>query len=531
MSEATPPSKLSARDAELLALYAEDLLTDEQAIELNQRLHGEPTLLSAIAQYAEIEEHLRALLEEEHAADQGDWFVLMSELRDAEQRAEAVLAEQPMKTKPKKTSRRNGEDTPSAKEVADVLWYLGKRPVVWGPVAAVLVVALTLVVAFRGGESQPERIVEQPDATSEPVPVGPEAPATPPIVAALTAEYNAQWQTAPGGIAPRVGDELAQGLRLVLAGGAVQLTTRSGAVVTLQGPTEARVHAEGRVELVHGRLLARCETPESKGFTVFTDTAEVTDIGTVFAVERNAQGQTITGVLDGHVALGYKVSQDEPRILRTGDVAGVSAQGVALAPPPTQAAQIFEDWANLLRPVAVSGDAVFLERPPPSFPENDEKVHVYREPAGVVLREDLTVSRTKPGIYRPTEQRGQAVVAAGTRVDSYFVHINRPSRPTHRVTRSFTVSFDQPVIALIAHTDLIIESNGRLGDPASRYLKAGGLGLVSKSGFAPDAPQVDTIEWSDDRKTLTVTLNVEDADQFRVLTQSAAVPHPTPTPQ
>jgi hypothetical protein len=193
---------------------------------------------------------------------------------------------------------------------------------------------------------------------------------------------------------------------------------------------------------------------------------------------------------------------------------------MAINTPSIDVIERFGALGKMHRPVKVAGDAIFMNSMPAKLPEDEQLVRVYREPAGVLLQEDLVVSRTETGLYRPTDPNERSTLAAGTRVDSFFVHINRPRRPTARVTKTFTLTFDQPVVALIVHTDLVIQTNGRLGNKDVRYPKSGGIGLVSKSGFEPDAPQVDSIQWSDDRKTLTVTLNVEDADQFRVLTLS-----------
>ncbi|MEM9347246.1 MAG: LamG-like jellyroll fold domain-containing protein [Planctomycetota bacterium] len=306
MSDATPPIKLSARDAELLARYAEDLLTDEQAVELNQRLHAEPGLLSAIAQHAELEEHMRALLDEEHAADQGDWFVLMSELRDAEQRAEALLVEQPAKTRPKKAPRRSGEDTPSVKEVAEVLWHLGKRPIVWGPLAAMLALAVTLVIVFTGRDGTPDPIAKQPDNTpSEPGRVGPEdrspIPPSDPIVATLTAEYDAVWSADSAGGASAPGSPLRAGQRLTLTQGFAEVTTTRGAIALIEAPATIEFLDNPNAIYLHsGKLVGICETPSSKGFVVRTPHMDVVDLGTEFGVTVGPN-RVETVVFDGEV--------------------------------------------------------------------------------------------------------------------------------------------------------------------------------------------------------------------------------------
>ncbi|MEM9348324.1 MAG: FecR family protein [Planctomycetota bacterium] len=393
-----------------------------------------------------------------------------------------------------------------------------------GSIAALLVMALVLYAVFVGpgdDRTAPETAGMQPDEPASIQATGPPVnPLPSPTVATLTADYGASWQTASGGIAPGVGDGLKPGRQLSLADGAVQLTTRSGAVVTLQGPAEVRVHAQSRVELVQGRLLARCETPESKGFTVFTDTAEVTDIGTVFAVERDGQGRTITGVLDGHVALSYKLNNDGPRLLKAGDVAAVSAQGLALTEPPTEVSQRFDDWGKLLRPVKVTGEAVLVDTMPERLSEDDAMVRVYREALGKLLQDDMIVSRTEPGLYRPIDGNQKTALPAGTRVDSYLVHLDRPRSPTDILTKRFTITFEQPVAALVVHRQMLLATDKNFGAPGMQNSKAGGRGLVTLRGFGPDNPQLDSIRWSDDRKTLDVTLNVQNHDQFRVLTLS-----------
>ncbi|MEM9347877.1 MAG: FecR domain-containing protein [Planctomycetota bacterium] len=406
--------------------------------------------------------------------------------------------------------------------------FTPKRVAILATAAALLLGVVLAIVLLVGGPDGTQEIAGTPE---QPAAVDGQIDARPRVVATLTAERDAVWERQPV-------PDLRAGQRFKLTQGTAEITTQRGAVAILEAPATVELldndndnDNDNAIRLHAGKLVGICDTESSKGFTVFTDTAEVTDIGTVFGVERDAFGQTMVGVLSGHVVLSYKASNDEARLLEAGDVAAVSAQGLAIAKPPADAIERFHDWGRLLRPVTVSGDAVFVENMPAELHQDHELVRVYREPAGVLLHEDLGVSRTQTGPYRPSDPKERSTVTTGTRVDSYFVHINRPSRPTNSISRTFTITFDQPVVGLIVHTDLVIETNGRFGNPGMRYLKAGGIGLVSKSGFEPDAPQVDSIQWSDNRKTLTVTLNVEDADQFRVLTLSPETTSAPGTPE
>ncbi|MCG8585702.1 MAG: FecR family protein [Pirellulales bacterium] len=122
------------------------------------------------------------------------------------------------------------------------------------------------------------------------------------------------------------------GQRLAISEGLVEIRYATGAEVTIEGPAEFTVGGTGatatppnvnnRVEqhsiskrrneagyencgfLKRGKLVARCETSESKGFTIFTPTTMVEDLGTEFAVEVGEDEATVLHVYDGRVSLG-----------------------------------------------------------------------------------------------------------------------------------------------------------------------------------------------------------------------------------
>jgi hypothetical protein len=87
---------------------------------------------------------------------------------------------------------------------------------------------------------------------------------------------------------------------LRLAAGSAQVKFASGAVVTLNAPSEIEVLGDNRLFLRDGSIVPFVP-PAAKGFTVVSPTGEVIDLGTEFAVSVGARGETSVYVLDGEV--------------------------------------------------------------------------------------------------------------------------------------------------------------------------------------------------------------------------------------
>ncbi|MCG8584997.1 MAG: FecR family protein, partial [Pirellulales bacterium] len=147
-------------------------------------------------------------------------------------------------------------------------------------------------------------------------------------VATLTAWRSPEW-VKEHAISPR-DHRIAVGQTVALASGLIEITYDSGAKVVIEGPaefviggtkaggTEAQGREAGSGEPVHpssfilhpsnsgylalGKLAARCDTSESKGFAIATPNACVVDLGTEFGVEVDASGSEVA-VLSGEVEL------------------------------------------------------------------------------------------------------------------------------------------------------------------------------------------------------------------------------------
>lgn len=243
----------------LLATLAEGGLSTDQRSRLAALLREHPEARLFYKRYLEV----HVMLEWEAGALASD-------------PAESIVFAPPsFETKPSG----DADDRPSAREVGGVLLYLASRPRVWGPVAAmlILVVSLTLVLVLSGND-EPEPIVVRPPGVETPM-------AGPAAVATLTGVWDAVWDAELGGGA-RVGDRLAVGQRLLLTEGFAEITTDRGAVAVLEAPAAVELlDNDNAIHLHAGKLVGICETESSKGFLVRTPHMDITDLGTRFGVD------------------------------------------------------------------------------------------------------------------------------------------------------------------------------------------------------------------------------------------------------
>lgn len=131
-----------------------------------------------------------------------------------------------------------------------------------------------------------------------------QAPSTPAPqaqwVATLTAERDAVWERRPG-------QGLFAGQRLTLTRGLAQIKTVSGAVAILEAPaTIELLDNDNAIRLIVGRIVGRCESERSKGFTVYTRSARIVDIGTEFGVSVDPAGELEVHVLQGQVVVALE---------------------------------------------------------------------------------------------------------------------------------------------------------------------------------------------------------------------------------
>lgn len=95
------------------------------------------------------------------------------------------------------------------------------------------------------------------------------------------------------------GDAICSGQRVELSSGAVNLHFASGAKVRLVGPAILEPKSANSALLVLGEVAAAAETPQSRGFTLQTRTAQLVDIGTRFTAAAAADGRCRVEVSSG----------------------------------------------------------------------------------------------------------------------------------------------------------------------------------------------------------------------------------------
>ena len=156
----------------------------------------------------------------------------------------------------------------------------------------------------------------------------PEGPTDSEYVAILNHRHNAVWLEGPP---PSVSDpRLRVGRKLVLVSGLIEVKYYTGARVVIEGPAEfwvgatepaERARGEGesgslreanRGYLALGKLVARVEGKDAKGFTIDTPFARVEDLGTEFGVEVLNSGGAEVVVLAGEVDVVHEAADGLP---------------------------------------------------------------------------------------------------------------------------------------------------------------------------------------------------------------------------
>ena len=134
----------------------------------------------------------------------------------------------------------------------------------------------------------------------------------------LAEQSDAVWETQTLGR----GELLPQGV-LKLKSGIAQLELFSGVTVILQGRTEFEVHSAMEMTVARGKLRAIVPEP-AQGFRVRTNSGEVVDLGTDFALDVTGQHADLH-VLDGEIE--WHPSSQPIRRLADGDSLRWTANG------------------------------------------------------------------------------------------------------------------------------------------------------------------------------------------------------------
>ncbi len=140
--------------------------------------------------------------------------------------------------------------------------------------------------------------VETADGRSPAQSDGSSSPPAKQVVGRVSGLDGVEWESDEQAL--RFGETVLQGRMISLTSGVVELLLTTGAKVTIEGPAKFEAGSTIETTLDHGKIAAAVPRA-ARGFTIFTPTSEVVDLGTQFGVSVDDLGDTEVHVFDGDV--------------------------------------------------------------------------------------------------------------------------------------------------------------------------------------------------------------------------------------
>lgn len=342
------------------------------------------------------------------------------------------------------------------------------------------------------------------------------APAVPAVIAQSIGGYDA------AGKPLRPGDQVLSG-RLTVDRGVVRLDFASGAQVAVEGPADLQILDEMHIRLERGVVTAM--VPESAvGFAVDTSLARVVDLGTAFGIAVSDDGLTEICVFDGEVEVDHRTkgsTTSPPRRVSEGQAVQASHASDTIDSVEFETTRYERAWPVNSGVLQTTGLMKFVSPGPGFVPgryEDTEHIVVFAERRNVLLKEPLPVDLAEPGEYKRLRRREQDVLQPGQRVRSYLLQLDPVGKQILRgrdKPRVFgQITFDSPIVGLIAAQRNLSETDDLLGDPEGDY------GDLAR-GVEPsseDEEGKDAVILAADQRTLILNLAAASAvDQLRVI--------------
>ena len=305
------------------------------------------------------------------------------------------------------------------------------------------------------------------------------------------------------------GDFLTRGNHLILDEGRLALKFDSGAKLAVVGPAELIVGGPNSARLLHGQVMVRVPG-KIKGFALQTPVEKVIDLGTAFGVDVSITGETAISVFDGEVKLG-----NEQRLF-AGSAVSVDQPNTAPKEIPYVEGEFAESWQLSFGVEVLSGQvklATPSQRPYPTKVHDPESLLLFPEREEVELPKGFVLDATKPGVWQRPFGEKSPTLRKATIVDSYLLQYYPGNTTESLQTQNFVgeLRFDRPIVGLILHNDLLIQS-----DPILNYLHTDFSGIMHR-GINLN----DVVILSEDRHRLKISFDVmANADQIRVLVAS-----------
>jgi ferric-dicitrate binding protein FerR (iron transport regulator) len=307
-----------------------------------------------------------------------------------------------------------------------------------------------------------------------------------------------------------------------IAGGLIRLDFDHGASMTVEGP--ARFELRDAMHVYFEEGVATFQVPASaKGFTVDTSDAEVVDLGTAFGLAKRVGEETDVCVFEGEVEV-------EGKLIRAGEA--VSARQGGGVEDSAFATKIYERaWPVTSGVLQTTGMMRFVSPGPGFVPgkfEDDGHITVFLERRQVQIGDALEVDLADPGEYRRLRRQKGPRIPAGTKVRSYLLQLDpvglldKWDGDKPRVEGQIT--FDRPIVGLIASGKKLLATDPLLGHPDGRYGDLPrGLEPPKETLDRAEPDGKDVLILAADQRTLILNFAAGSAvDQIRVLVASGS---------
>ena len=302
--------------------------------------------------------------------------------------------------------------------------------------------------------------------------------------------------------------------------GLARLKSANGVSATLQGPTKFEVISGNGVQLHRGILTAHM--PEAAmGFRIETPALQVADLGTAFRVSVGSDELTNVSVFEGEVEVNSQ-SENSGHVPAQRIVEGYAIRADRIS--STIEAVEFETeafeqaWPINSGVLQITGVMKFVSPGPGFVPDrfaDSEHIVVFPERRNVLLASAPRFDVLEPGEYRRLRDQSMLSLSTANRVRSYLLQLNPSDR--NRTMVMGQITFDQPILGLIASGRKLAESDSVLGHSAGIY-EQNHRDIEAPRKNPAGKPDRDTVELAADKRTLILSLGAESAlDQIRVI--------------
>lgn len=354
-----------------------------------------------------------------------------------------------------------------------------------------------------------------------------------PVVATIDDSANARWMiiTEQAGrrfSIPTSADEgqpIYQTERWRLEQGFADVSTLTGATLSLQAPCEIEFVSANHVKLAEGRLIAECNTFESKGFTVDTKVRRLVDLGTEFGVWIDVNDALFAEVFDGEISVEI-ISEEglvaSAKTLKQEGVLTVDGTGVGVTRKTKLDESPFTQLiAKRMGIEADPNNIAFLQQAPPLLP-ND----TIQSEGGLFVIDELgseyelenaaSVTFRGPGLYkdRLNVLKRSAAISKGTKIRSYLIYLDTTKK--NGVVRRGRLTFSSEILGVICNVSQWDKFVAATSNKATQLFAPPPTLLETRHS---EAGVLDWLQIDSDNRTLEYNLSVaeEGFDAIRVL--------------